>query len=157
MISKATKETAFNMFLEGHSLRAIAKFLNIARSTAERWSVKYEWHDQRSIIWHQRKQKALEDHIAKSKHRSMALSEFLFEQMMDEIGWYKAIKSGAIPGKARKFRPQAFRQIVNAYWSACYGEASHCLLTCNNLDRTIREELQAYTQNTQMRKKAQAI
>lgn len=157
MIAQNVKEKAFGMFLEGHSLRSIAKVIKVAKSTVERWSVKFEWYDQRSIVWHQRKQSALQDHISKSKHASLALSEFLFEQLMSEIGWYKAVESGSIPAKARRFKPRTFRQIVSAYWSACYGEATHQLLTCMHLDQSIKEQLSAYTSNEEMIKKAQTL
>jgi uncharacterized protein YjcR len=97
---------AFGLFLAGHSLRTIAAQLGLSRSTVERFSRREQWVDQRAVTWHQRKQARISEHIQESKHSSMALSGFIFDQMMNEIGWYKAVAKGDAPRKARKFSPR---------------------------------------------------
>lgn len=154
MTTKLKKQQAYELVLAEVSLRKIANQLNISRSTVERWSVREDWMFQRAVTWNQRRQKATEDHIKKSKHLSTALSDFVFEHLMHEIGWYKAVENGSVPEKARRFRPRAFRQLVNAFWSATYGEATYALMSCQHMNDVVREELTRRTQNKEMAKKA---
>lgn len=154
MITQAKREQAFELFLTGQSLRAIASAIDVSRSTLERWSVSHDWVFQRAIIWNQRKQKALEDHIEKSKHHSLAVSEFFRNQILEEIGWYSAYAAGKIPQRAAP-KPRRIREMTNAYWSAVYGEATYHLLATEKMRPEIRNELNSYLLNPRMKKRAE--
>ncbi|MCB9026763.1 MAG: helix-turn-helix domain-containing protein [Bdellovibrionaceae bacterium] len=95
-------DKAFALFLEGMSLRKIAKKICVSRSTVERWSSSERWVLQREIEYQKAHALIKKQYCQNYADKALLVSGQLYDTFQTVYADFKAHQHGVI--KKRKFR-----------------------------------------------------
>jgi len=116
------RNECFALFLKGMSLRSISAEKGVSRSALERWSRRYAWVDQRSIYWHELRERTLKDHYKDDVRQRLDLAKKAFDAMMLAYSEIRLVAEGKIPKRAMIFKRSSLRWLSNTYFQSLTAE-----------------------------------
>ncbi|MGZ6330381.1 MAG: hypothetical protein ACXWM7_05175 [Parachlamydiaceae bacterium] len=111
------RNACFADFLNGISLRQIAKSRGVSPRTLERWSRRELWVEKRTAVWQKKRAKILEEFTKLGKQDKLA-SEKVFELMKDVHAQLQSYMNGDTPRKSLRVTFKDLISLAKAQYHA---------------------------------------